>query len=188
MQPRKGSNSSEKLTSEIRLARLRVAKAESQLTVAKGQARMAKRRRKEARQAARRAKKQAKLAKREFAHAKLLLAEAEQKLNLRRKPAPRAKPLARRPTKARPSPFRKNLVKPRVARKPPKPPRTIVKRRKVSRAKPSPLKTVPEIKPQAEVTKAAITVPRDFEKPAPSASQDLSKSVNEVFPDKDQPS
>ena len=80
MKTLKDTTTSQKPAGNIQLARLRVAKAESQLKSAKEQARLAKRRRKEARQNARHAKKQAKLAKQELAEAKLALAEAEAKL------------------------------------------------------------------------------------------------------------
>ena len=80
MKAPKRINTSQKLISEIRLARLQLAKAESQRKSAKEQARLAKRRRKEAKEAARRARKQAKLAKRAVAEAKQVLAEAEKKL------------------------------------------------------------------------------------------------------------
>lgn len=71
---------SQRLTSEIRLARLQVARAQSQHTAAKSRARVAKRRRRAARQAARRAKKKARQAKREVAEAKRALAAAQAKL------------------------------------------------------------------------------------------------------------
>jgi len=80
MKTPKGTIAPDKLTGEIQLARIRLARAESQLKSAKEQARLAKRRRKEAKQAARRAKKQARLAKRGLAEAKLALAEIEGKL------------------------------------------------------------------------------------------------------------
>jgi len=84
-------NSPKKLIGEIQFARLRVARAESQLTSAKEQVRIARRRRKEAKQAARRAKKEARLAKREFTDAKLAVAELEEKLSRSEQRAARAK-------------------------------------------------------------------------------------------------
>jgi type II secretory pathway pseudopilin PulG len=71
---------SQKLISEIQLARIRVARAGGAAEAAEKQAALAKRRRKEARQAARRAKKQAKAARAEFAEAQKVLAKLEQKL------------------------------------------------------------------------------------------------------------
>ena len=73
-------STSQKLMHEIQLARVQLAKAESQRKSAKEQARVAKRRRKEAKEAARRASKQAKLAKRMVAEAREVLAEAEGRL------------------------------------------------------------------------------------------------------------
>jgi hypothetical protein len=80
MKTSKRTSASQKLISEIRLARLQLAKVQSQLKSARKQARAAKRRRKEAKQAARRARKQAKLAKRAVTEAKQVLAEAQKKL------------------------------------------------------------------------------------------------------------
>jgi hypothetical protein len=70
---------SQKLVSEIQLARIRLARAESKLELARQQARGAKRRRKEAKQSARRAKKQAQHAKEECAEARQTLDEAEER-------------------------------------------------------------------------------------------------------------
>src|SRR5215813_12843815 len=93
MKPPKRTVTPDKFVSEIQLARLRLAKTESQLVSAKEQARLAKRRRKEAKLAARRAKKQARQAKREFVQAKLALAEAEEKLARAEWQAARISPL-----------------------------------------------------------------------------------------------
>jgi len=71
---------SQQLAGNVDLARIRLAKAESQLLTAKEQARLSRRRRKEAKLAARRAKKQVRLAKQEVTEAKLALAQAEAKL------------------------------------------------------------------------------------------------------------
>jgi len=71
---------SQRLAGNIQLARVRLAKAESQLLTAKEQARRARRRRKQAKLAARRAKKRARLARREVTEAKLALAQAEARL------------------------------------------------------------------------------------------------------------
>jgi hypothetical protein len=71
---------SQKLISEIQLARLRLARANSAAEAAEKQAVLAKRRRREARQAARRAKKQVKAARAEMAEAQDVLAKLEKKL------------------------------------------------------------------------------------------------------------
>jgi len=71
---------SQQLAGNVDLARIRLAKAESQLLTAKEQARLSRRRRKEAKLAARRAKKQVRLAKQVVTEAKLALAQAEAKL------------------------------------------------------------------------------------------------------------
>jgi hypothetical protein len=73
-------NAPQKLIQETQLARLQLAKAESQRKLAKERARVARRRRKEAKEAARRARKQAKLAKRAVAEAQQVLAQAEKQL------------------------------------------------------------------------------------------------------------
>ena len=71
---------SQRLVSQIQLARIRVARTGSATEVAEKQAVLAKRRRKEARQAARRAKKLAKTARAEFAEAQEALAKLEKEL------------------------------------------------------------------------------------------------------------
>ena len=71
---------SQKLVSQIQLARIRVARAGSAAEATEKQAVLAKRRRKEARQAARRAKKQAKIARAECAEAQDALAKLEKQL------------------------------------------------------------------------------------------------------------
>jgi hypothetical protein len=90
------ATSSQRLASEIQLARIRLAKAESSLDSAREQSRVAKRRRKEAKQAARRARKQVKEAKADLREAKQVLLAAEEKLALARQRAA----LARRRAKA----------------------------------------------------------------------------------------
>jgi hypothetical protein len=96
MNKSKPATSSQRLVSELQLARLGLAKAESSLDSAREQARVAKRRRKEAKQAARRARKQVKEAKADLREAKQVLLAAEEKLALARKRAA----LARRRAKA----------------------------------------------------------------------------------------
>ena len=58
----KGSSRSQKLAGEVQLARIRLARAESELKSSEEHLRVARRRRKEAKQAARRAKRNFKLA------------------------------------------------------------------------------------------------------------------------------
>ena len=94
---------------EIQLARLQLAKAESQRKSDKEQARVAKRRRKEAKAAARRAGKQAKLAKRAVAEAEQKLAQA-----VKRKAVVAPGKKAIRST-ASPSPKPKRPVRPKPA-------------------------------------------------------------------------
>ena len=80
MKTAKLASRSQKLISEIQLARLRLARASSAAEAAEKQAVLAKRRRREARQAARRAKKQVKAARAEMAEAQDVLAKLEKKL------------------------------------------------------------------------------------------------------------
>jgi len=111
MRTSKPAAQSQRLISEIQLARIRVARAGSAVEAAEKQAVLAKRRRKEARQAARRAKKQAKTARAEFADAQEVLAELERKLTRsgeqaaksrkRASAAPVSKPTASKPKSRR---------------------------------------------------------------------------------------
>ena len=89
------ATSSQRLVSEIQLARIRLAKAERSLDSAREQSRVAKRRRKEAKQAARRARKQVKQAKADLQEAKQVLLEAEENLALSRNRAALAKKRAK---------------------------------------------------------------------------------------------
>ena len=147
----KRTSTPNKLTSEMQLARIRLAKAESQLKSAKEQARLAKRRRKEAKEAARRAKKQARLAKDEVAEAKLVMAEAEEKLAQAGRSAARAR--ARK--KAAASPRKKQPAQSAASRAP--------KYVKPKRPTAKPTKPVPGVGPAAWRAKPVIVVPRDFE-------------------------
>jgi chromosome segregation ATPase len=74
------TKATQKLAGEAQTARIRLARAESELTSTQEQWRMAKRRRKEAKQAARRARKQFKLAKANVSDATQALTKAEKKL------------------------------------------------------------------------------------------------------------
>jgi len=157
---------SRKLVTEIQLARLRLARAEGQLNLAREQSRLARRRRKEAKQAARRARKQARQAKDAFKHAKLLLAEVETRLawarRLRARKATRKLRAPKTVADARPGKATRRRVehratpaKPGVAArarpKRPTPPRSVKRRTSTAR--------------KVAVEKHPIIVPREFEAP-----------------------
>jgi hypothetical protein len=151
---------SQKLNSELQLARIRLAKAQSEFESAKEQARLAKRRRKEAKQAARRARKQAKLAKSEVREAELVLAEAEAKLaQAARPPVEKARVKA---TPKRKSPRQLHLKT--SATKPP--PAAPVK---PERALPSPGKHQLATAKKLETKKAPVES-REFDVPTPALS------------------
>jgi hypothetical protein len=76
----KGSRRSQKLAGDVPLARIRLARAESELKSSEEQWRVARRRRKEAKQAARRAKRNFKLARASVSDAAQFLAEARSRL------------------------------------------------------------------------------------------------------------
>jgi multidrug efflux pump subunit AcrA (membrane-fusion protein) len=80
MKKSKDSNFSRNLAGEVQVARIRVARAESELKSAEAQWRVAKRRRKEAKEAARRVKRQVKLAKANLSEAMQSLADAKTSL------------------------------------------------------------------------------------------------------------
>ena len=160
---------SRKLIAEIQLAKLRLARAESQLNLAREQSHLAKRRRKEAKQAARRARKQARQAKGAFKQAKLLLAEVKTKLAWVRRLRARAATKKLRAPKtvadARPGKVARSRVvrrttpaKPGVAArarpKRPRPPRSVKRRLPAAR--------------KAAVEKQPVIVPREFEAPEPA--------------------
>jgi hypothetical protein len=94
---------SQKLVSQIHLARMRVARAGSAAEATEKHAVLAKRRRKEARQAARRAKKLAKIARAEFAEAQEALAKLEKQLTKVGEQAAKAKERAPRKAAAKPA-------------------------------------------------------------------------------------
>ena len=166
MKTSRHAKASRKLIGEIQLAKLRLARAESQLNLAREQSRLAKRQRKEAKQAARRARKQARQAKGVFKQAKLLLAEAQTRLawarrlrarlGARRRLAPKTITKARRGKVSPPHRVvRKSTAKSRVAlpaktRRPP-PPRAVKRRAPAAR--------------KAETKTSSISVPREFETP-----------------------
>jgi multidrug efflux pump subunit AcrA (membrane-fusion protein) len=94
---------SQKLVSQLELARILVRRCESRLDGARAQARLAKQRRKEAKQAARRARKEVKRAKAELAEAEQALAEAEVRLAQAGRRAIRLTKGAKAPGKSRAS-------------------------------------------------------------------------------------
>ena len=169
MKTSRQAKASRKLIAEIQLAKLRLARAESQLNLAREQSRLAKRQRKEAKQAARRARKQARQAKGVFKQAKLLLAEAQTRLawarrlrariGARRRLAPKTVTKARRgkvspPRRvARASSAKHRVALPAKTRRPP-PPRAVKRRAPTAR--------------KTDTSTSSISVPREFE-PPPSA-------------------
>jgi colicin import membrane protein len=168
------------LSSEVDLARILLAKAESQLVSAKEQARLARRRRKEAKQAARRAKKQARQAKKQAAEAKLALAEAEEKL---------AKTNQRRvKTKTQKKPARKTFAARR--HKQPGKPATICTSLAVKKKKPAsrPATSKPKAGPGRQISKKPVTAPRALKAPGAAgdatsakATKEIVKGVEEIF-------
>lgn len=140
--------SSQQLAGNIELARIRLAKAESQLLSAKEQARRARRRRKEAKLAARRAKKQARLAKQAVAEAKLDLAQAEARLA-----AFNQRPLK---TKPRKKPAKKAAAAPGQTI----PARTAaISSRAVTKIKKKPVARRTKAKPGVSPIQDAVTIP-----------------------------
>jgi hypothetical protein len=187
MKALKRTNPSQKLTSEIQLARVRLVKAQSELASAKAQARLAKRRRKEAKQAARRARKVAKQAKADVAEAKQLLADTEEKLtrlvvrtSVAIRPAAEVPPVKPKSKKqpSRSVPKTKKVL-------PAPPPRPKPKRAASSRPKLKPAAREQAANGQAERAFHPISVPRDWDSPkappSPSARVD-SKPEAEPLP------
>lgn len=179
---------SPRLVNEIQSARVRLARAESKLELADGQAREARRRRKEAKQAARRARKQARQAEHEFAAAKEALVALEEKFAAAVERAARNRKLARaRQAAARRNPKprstnsfvrAKKLVQPKAADKAVRAPgnsppaavtpaesRPAVKRKKTPARKPLPMRAKPATAAAVPVAgeEKPILVPRDFE-------------------------
>lgn len=145
----------QKLMGEVRLARLQLAKAESQWVEAKEQARLARRRRKEAKQAARRAKKQARQAKEKVAETKLALAELEARL-------------------ARPDPSRSRHKR---RRKPAKNKAAVLRRKREAK--------VPAVRPRAslKINKPALNQTRFQSKAGPAGGEvKLSGAIQDVEP------
>jgi len=153
---------SQKLLSEVHLARIQLAKAEGQLATAKEIARVARRRRKEAKQAARRTKKQARLAKRELTDAKLALAKAEDKLARFNQPAKTTKSGKKSVKKAEVAPRPKQPV-PRAASLATKPGATQKPSRKPTRRKVS-------LPRKGRVASSPVVVPRDLDSPVLTTS------------------
>jgi hypothetical protein len=176
MKPAKPTRS-QKQGSQVQLARLRLARAESSLESAREQARLAKRRRKEAKQSARRAKKLLRQAKDELAEAKQALTDAEKDFaQTRMHPArtgPRAK--ARRTARA---PLARRKKQQAV------PVRTIRKVRvaaagagaKVNRPDSSKAKSGPA-RPRPGRTAKPITVPGDWEQSTPTTASPTGRAA-----------
>ena len=143
---------SQRLVSEIQLARIRLANVESSLDSAREQARVAKRRRKEAKQAARRARKQVKQAKADQQEAKQILLAAEEKLAL----ASQRAAVARRRAKA-PKAAKATAAEPGQRQKA-TPPRR-------SQPEPGPVEPVVVVQPDVPGAEQPITIPRDFQTP-----------------------
>ncbi len=158
------------LIQEIRLARVRLAKAESQRKVAQEQARLAKRRRKAAKEAARRAKKKAKRAKRAVAEAKRGLAEAEKNYALAARRAARTRTRSRPPAKAGVVARRKKPVRRPIARSASPAASPGSKPVRPDLPKPGAARGVSGVKPAVAGERTSIAVPRDFEVPASPAS------------------
>ena len=167
-------NSPQRLFGEIQLARLRVAKAESQLESAKEQARLARRRRKEAKLAARHAKKQARLAKREVTDAKLALAEVEDKLARSKQREGRTKAVKR--------PAKKTVVAPRMKTARPAPTRS-GKPATATKSTSTLKKVGKSIRRKAKTDSPPVVVPRDADLPgdiiAASGGSNLSDAASE---------
>ncbi|MDD5141301.1 MAG: hypothetical protein PHY43_13700 [Verrucomicrobiales bacterium] len=173
------AGTAQKLMGEVRLARLRLAKAESELTVAKKQAHLARQRRKEAKQSARRAKKRARQVKEKVAGAKLAVAALKTRLaRLARTDSTQVKRKSRRlqANKVAVAPRRKSLAaavdaQPRESLKIKKP----VARRTASQRKP---------RPTGKAAKRRIARIRDLEAPVvlipPEASKATGQIVEEV--------
>ena len=170
------ATSSQRLVSEIQLARIRLAKAESSLDSAREQSRVAKRRRKEAKQAARRARKQVKQAKADLQEAKQVLLAAEEKLALARQRAALARRRAKatgaaKTTVAGPG-QRKKAAPPRRSRLGVSPATPAPRRVSRSQPKPAPAEPVALVRPADAVARQPTTTPRDLETP-PAATASL---------------
>ncbi len=180
MNKSKPATDSQRLVSEIQLAGIRLAKAESSLDSAREQARVAKLRRKEAKQAARRARKQVKEAKADLREAKQVLLAAEEKLALARRRAA----LARRRAQALKS-APATIARPRQRQEaaPLRPSRLAVSAAtrlpgyaRKRQPKPGPVETVfPIQQPALPGAKAPITIPPDVET-APTTPACLTES------------
>jgi hypothetical protein len=168
------------LSSEVDLARILLAKAESHLVSAREQARLARRRRKEAKQAARHAKKQAREAKEQVAEAKLALAEAEEKLAKTNQ-----RPVKKKTQK---KPARKTVTA--LRQKQPRKPATIRTSLAVKKKKPAsrPAKSKPKTGPGRQISNGQVMAPRAFKAPgratdatSAKATKEIVKGVEEIF-------
>ena len=166
MKTSRQTTASRRLVTEIQLARLRLARAESQLNLAREQSHLAKRRRKEAKQAARRARKQARQAKGAFKQAKLLLAEVKTKLawmrRLRARTATRKLRAPKTVADARPGKAARRRV---VHRTTPAKPGVAARARPKRSTPPRSVKRRTPTVRKVAVEKHPIIVPREFESP-----------------------
>jgi hypothetical protein len=183
----RGTSRSQKLAGEVQMARIRLARAESELKSSEEEWRLARRRRKEAKQAARRAKRNFKHAKAGVAEAHQFLAETRTKLFKAGEHLSTAARKTRRPTRkkliaraaARPgkhatrarqsrggqlSKARASSAKIRMVRASSRPPSAVLPRRtgRLLRSKPA-SKSAPSVPAAAQEIRKPIHVPRDFE-------------------------
>jgi hypothetical protein len=165
-------NKAQNLSGEVDLARILLAKAESQLTTAREQARIARRRRKEAKQAARHAKKQARQAREQVAEAKLALAEAEEKM-AKTKPRPVKRKTRRKPAKK---------VVAAAGQKKSSRPVAIQARKPAEKTQPTAKrgKSKPKTAPRVKAAKKPVAVPRDLEIPVVTAAAKVGKATKEI--------
>jgi hypothetical protein len=166
------SDTTQKLMGEARLARLNLAKAESELTTAKELARLARQRRKEAKRAARRAKKRARQAKENVAGAKLALEELEARLArphaIKANSRPRRKPVKKiAAAPRRKSPVAVDDAKPPVTLKVTKP---VVRRTRSKR----------KLSPAGKAAKKSAAVSRDLEAPIAMIPPEVSKATVQI--------
>lgn len=174
------------LAEKVRLARLRLAKAEHQLATAKAQSQLARQRRKEAKQAARAAKKVARLAKDRVERAETALA----RLEARMAQAPRA-PVKGPPRKSQvKTPAKKAAAKPRRKR----PLDVIVLRSQMISKSKKPaarrIKAKPAVTPIMASEKASSPVLSELETPVEvlpilehKPTPEIVKGVEEIFTD-----
>lgn len=176
----KSATRSQKLAGEVQMARIRLARAESEFKSSEEEWRRARRRRKEAKRAARRAKKHFKLAKAGFAEARQFLADTRARLLKAGERAAAVSRLLGRQTRRRVAKKLRAMATARPGKKASRPPRvrrgqsavagvSVTGARKAEassrrplRSKPAP-RTPPSVPLAAEENRRPIQVPRDFE-------------------------